>query len=176
MSDLEPVAHLIELGELDTIDVMGPTIQFLTRPQADDGSPCLLRGTIPPGGVVPLHRHADPETFIAISGEVEGLTERDGRYAWVRVRPGDVFHVPGGAKHAWRNGSSEPAMQFIVTTSKLGRFFQEIGLPIGTGERHPVPPAPMMLKRLKEVSDRYGYWSGSPEENARVGLMLPPIT
>ena len=47
----------------------GATIDFLTP--VEDGAPCLMRGTIPAGGVVPLHSHADPETSItspAMSG------------------------------------------------------------------------------------------------------------
>jgi uncharacterized RmlC-like cupin family protein len=34
----------------------------------------------------------------------------------VTIGPGDIFHVPGNAKHAFRNRSSEPAVAIIVTT------------------------------------------------------------
>ncbi|MER8671192.1 hypothetical protein NKH45_29175 [Mesorhizobium sp. M1156] len=57
---------------VETFDVLGPVVQFLTPPR--DGEPCIMRGTVPPGVVVPLHSHADPETFIQIPGEVEGLS------------------------------------------------------------------------------------------------------
>ena len=52
-------------------------------------------GIIAPGVVVPLHSHPEPETFIAISGRIEGLKESDGKFGWVSIGPGDVFHVPG---------------------------------------------------------------------------------
>ena len=95
-------AHLIKPEQLETIDVLGPTIQFLTPPDAKD-APCIMRGTIPPGISIPLHSHPDPETFLMISGTVEGLICRDHDFNWTRINAGDIFHVPGNAKHAWRN-------------------------------------------------------------------------
>jgi gentisate 1,2-dioxygenase len=97
------VAHLVDPERMETLSVLGPTIQVLTPPEADDTWPCLMRGTIPPGVVIPMHAHADPETFIVVSGEVEGLVVDGDDTTWTRIAGGDVFHVPGGAKHAWRN-------------------------------------------------------------------------
>jgi hypothetical protein len=57
------VAHLVDLRDAETIDVLGPTIQFLTPPGPSDDDPCVMRGIIPPGVPVPLHSHRDPETF-----------------------------------------------------------------------------------------------------------------
>ena len=53
------------------LDVMGPTVQFVTPPRP--GEPCVMRGVIPPGAVIPIHSHPDPETFIQLSGEVDAL-------------------------------------------------------------------------------------------------------
>jgi mannose-6-phosphate isomerase-like protein (cupin superfamily) len=103
------VAHLVDRRALETLDVLGPTIQFLTPPGPQDDLPCTFRGTIPPGGLVPLHRHADPETFLADSGAVEALVEPDDGARWIRIGPGDVFHVPGDARHAFRNPARAPA-------------------------------------------------------------------
>ena len=101
------IPHLIEPGTLAKINILGPTIQFLTDP-ADDRAPCIMRGTMPSGVPVPLHSHADPETFFVLSGEVEGLTHAGEDFRWIAIKPGDVFHVPGGAKYAWRNTGKEP--------------------------------------------------------------------
>ncbi|MDQ2638818.1 MAG: cupin domain-containing protein [Actinomycetota bacterium] len=49
-----------------SFDVFGPTIEFLAF--SDDF--CVLRGVVPPGVTVPMHRHADAEDFYIISGEV----------------------------------------------------------------------------------------------------------
>jgi quercetin dioxygenase-like cupin family protein len=152
---------LIDPSTVETIEVLGPTVQFLTPPDGVDAAPCVMRGTIPPGGLVPLHSHADPETFIAIAGELDGFTDEDGHAAWVRVRPGAVFHVPGDVKHAWRNPSDQPAVMTVVATARIARFFREVA----SG-----PPTP---ERFAAISERYGYWNGTPDDNAAIGLDLP---
>jgi mannose-6-phosphate isomerase-like protein (cupin superfamily) len=164
-------AHLVEPEDIATLSVLGPTIQVLTPPEADDAWPCLMRGTIPPGVVIPMHAHADPETFIIVSGEVEGLALADDEANWIRIGPGDIFHVPGGARHAWRNPTSGPVAMFIVSTSKLARFFQEVGVPVQSGAP-PDSPSPEALRHFQAVSERYGYWNATPEENAQVGISL----
>jgi hypothetical protein len=37
-----------------------------------------MRGTVPPGVVIPLRSHPDPETFVQIAGDIEGLRESGG--------------------------------------------------------------------------------------------------
>lgn len=169
----EGSAVFVDQDAAETIDVLGPTVQFLTPSDEDGEAPCLMRGTIPPGGSVPLHSHPDPETFVAVSGELEVLVHRDGRFDWAPVRPGDVVHVPGGAKHAFRNRSPEPAVQLLVSTATIGRFFREIGTPVGPGSPPPGPPSGETLARFLATAERYGHWTASPEENAEVGLTLP---
>jgi quercetin dioxygenase-like cupin family protein len=130
----------------------GATVEYLTP--VEDGAPCVMRGTIPPGGVVPLHSHADPETFLMVEGEMHGF--RDGR--WELVEAGDVVHIPGHVRHAWRNVSRLPAVSHLVTTATMGRFFREV--------------AGATLDEFLAISDRYGYWNATPEENAEVGLQI----
>lgn len=166
-----PVARLVDPLAAETLDVVGAVVQFLTPPE--EGAPCVIRGTIPPGGVVPLHSHGDPETFLALSGDVEGLVHSARGFEWVRVAPGDVFHVPGGAKHAWRNRTQSPAINMIVTTAKIGRFFREIGTPIEPGSTPGRPPSKEAIERLLDTAERYGYWTATPEESAAVGLPQP---
>lgn len=52
-----------------TLNVFGPTVEFLTW--SDEF--CVLRGVVPPGVTVPLHRHADTEDFFIISGTQQVL-------------------------------------------------------------------------------------------------------
>lgn len=157
-------AHLIDLDAAQILDVMGPTIQFLTDP-GEDATPCIMRGTIPPGAIAPLHSHPDPETFIALSGTFEGFSTA-GR--WVRIAAGETFHVPPGAKHAFRNVGAEPCVAVVVTTARLGRFFREIGRPLGAG-----PPTADAIERFLDTALRYGHWNASPEQNAAIGIRLP---
>jgi quercetin dioxygenase-like cupin family protein len=119
------LAQRVDPSAAETIEVLGPTVRILTPPTGDDGAPCLMRGTIPPGGRVPLHSHGDVETFIVLAGEVDGLSGP----AWVRVGPGDVFHIPAHVPHAWRNRSREPAEMLIVSTERIARFFREVAGP-----------------------------------------------
>ncbi|MGB3390632.1 MAG: cupin domain-containing protein [Pseudaminobacter sp.] len=164
----ESVTHLVDVDRLAALDLMGVEIRYLTEPGAEDELPCILRGVIPPGVVVPLHMHADPEIFFQLSGEMEGLSMSDDGFEWIRVRPGDVFHIPDGARHALRNVSDEPSIAFLTTTSKMGRFFKEIGTPGGPGSK----PPEETVRHFLETAARYGYWNATPEENARIGISL----
>jgi quercetin dioxygenase-like cupin family protein len=167
----EQFAHLVGPDLSVTIDVLGPTIQFVTSP-ADAGAPCVMLGTIPPGVSIPLHSHGDPETFVMLSGSVEGLVYRTEGFEWVRLRPGDVFHVPPYAKHAWRNTGQTRAEMTLISTSRMGRFLQELGKPVRFGVP-PEPPTPDEIARFQAIAERYGYWNATPEDNARVGITMP---
>ena len=45
------------------VEFFGPTVEFWTSPDDEHNDFCVLKGTIPPGGAVPLHSHADTEDF-----------------------------------------------------------------------------------------------------------------
>jgi quercetin dioxygenase-like cupin family protein len=165
----EPIAHLIDTVSIESIDVLGPQLEFLMPGDAA----CVLRGTIPPGVIISLHSHADPETFFLISGEMEGLSQSVRHSTWLRIAPGQVFHVPGNARHAIRNLSNEPATMILVTTAKLARFFREIGQPIKDGETPAAPPSGQTILHFLQTAAKYGYWTATPEENAAVGLRMP---
>lgn len=144
--------RVVDSRTLETIEILGPTIQFVTPPEGDENGPCVMRGSIPPGGSVPLHRHPDPETFYVLSGALEAYNGS----LWILLRAGDIFTVPSNATHGFRNRSYKPAVTLITSTVRLGRFFQEIA------------GAPM--ERFAAVADAYGHWLATPEENAAVGL------
>jgi quercetin dioxygenase-like cupin family protein len=167
-----PAARLIHPADLERLDVLGPTIQFVTDSTEEDG-PCIMRGTVPPGVSIPLHSHADPETFVPVSGRLRGLVFRGEDFEWIEIRPGVIFHVPGGAKHGFRNESPEEAVMIIASTTTIGRFFRELGAPVAPGSPAPGRPASDRVQRFLATSARYGYWNASPEENARVGIRLP---
>jgi mannose-6-phosphate isomerase-like protein (cupin superfamily) len=131
-----------------------------------------MRGTIPPGVSVPLHSHAEPETFVMLSGTVEGLVCRHEDFEWIEIHPGDVFHVPPHARHAWRNHGSTEAAMLLISTPKLGRFLQELGRPHRPGSAAP-PLSAEEVQRLQQTSARYDYWNATAEENAQVGIRMP---
>jgi quercetin dioxygenase-like cupin family protein len=163
--------HIVNKGAYGRLDVFGPIVEFLSSPDEPDAIYCVMIGTIPPGVSVPLHSHADIESFYVLSGSVQALTQRGDRFEWLDVKPGDFIHVPGNAKHAFRNQGSEPVVELITTTPNLGKFFQEIGRPVAPGVSAP-PPAPDEIQHFLEIASRYRYWNGSPEENAAIGISL----
>jgi quercetin dioxygenase-like cupin family protein len=151
------------------LEVFGPTVQFLMTPAEARESLCILKSVIPPGSFVPLHSHEDVECFYMISGYQEALIEAQGELSWIGCNPGDSIQVPGRAKHAFRNGLSEPAISLCATTAKLGRFFEEIGRPLLPGQQ-PAAPTPDELEKFVQIAVRYGYWLATPDENAAAGV------
>lgn len=166
---------LVESTGVEGLDVLGPVVELLTSLGGEADDPCIMRGVIAPGGVVPLHSHADPEIFIQQLGTLEGLSQSANGPRWLPIRPGSIFYVPGGARHGFRNLSRQRAVSLIISTVRMGRFFTRIGVAMaGTGA-----PGPVTFERLQhflKVSEEFGYWNGSPADNAAVGLNLPVLT
>jgi quercetin dioxygenase-like cupin family protein len=156
---------------LPAFDVFGPTVEFLTITEDEVNQICVMRAVIPPGVTVPLHSHDDFEDFFILSGGHQVLVEGDGGLEWHDAHAGDYIRVPGAAAHAHRNISDEPAVDLIITTARMGKFFREIGRPADAP-----PPTPDELARFVETAGRYGYRLGTPEENAAVGITLPAFT
>ena len=164
-----PSVRVFKHSAHPVLDVFGPTLQFLTTPKEADESFCVMKGIIPPGGIVPMHSHAGIECFLMMSGHQEVLIETDGNYSWTMCSSEDFVQVPSLAKHAFRNLSAEPAVTLVTTTAKLGRFFEDVGRPVAT-EAQLLPPTPEELQHFAATAIRYGYWLATPEENAAVGL------
>lgn len=129
---------------------------------------CVMRAVIPPGVVVPLHRHDDFEDFFMLSGGHQVLIERDGRLQWCDAHAGDYIRVPGTTPHAHRNLSDRPAVDLIITTARMGEFFREVGRPVDAP-----PPTGREVADFVATAARYGYQLGTPEENAAVGITMP---
>ncbi|EFH86178.1 cupin domain-containing protein [Ktedonobacter racemifer] len=151
------------------LDVFGPTVEYLVSPSDESSDFCVMKGIIPPGVFVPMHRHPDTEDFFILSGTAECLKITENGHEWVPSKEGDLIHIPSNATHAWRNTSSGNVTFLITTTKKMGHFFEETALP---WKGVPQMPTPEALAHLLEVSERYGYWNASPEENAAVGINM----
>jgi quercetin dioxygenase-like cupin family protein len=149
-----------------TLDVFGATVEFVSR--SDEF--CVMRGVVPPGTVVPLHRHADAEDFFILSGTQQVLIQEGDGLMWRDARAGDYVRIPGNALHAHRNISTEPAVDLIVTSARLGRFFEEIGRPMTDSLPRPTAEE---VAHFVETATKYGYVLSTPEENATVGIVAP---
>src|SRR6185312_14982339 len=106
-----------------TVEVFGPTLEFVSGPDDPAADFWVMRGVVPPGVAVPLHSHED---FFILAGTQQVLTKSDQGLQWRDVRAGDYVHIPADVPHAHRNVSDEPAVELVVTTARLGRFFQEV--------------------------------------------------
>jgi quercetin dioxygenase-like cupin family protein len=158
--------RLADQSSGQALDVFGPTVEFLTW----SAEFCVLRGVVPPGATVPLHRHGDAEDFFIISGTQQILVQGKNGLEWRDAHAGDYVCIPGDIPHAIRNVTDEPAVALIITTARMGRFFQEIGRPVADA---PAPPTPAALAHFVNVAVSFGYILGSPEENAAVGITIP---
>jgi quercetin dioxygenase-like cupin family protein len=164
-------AHLIDGEAFEVFDIFGPTLQFVTRPDEVSGAPAILRGTIPSGGAALLHSHPDPETFVQLSGELEGLAFDRDDLKWIPIRPGEVFHIPAGARHAFRNRADGPAISIIFTTARLAAFFREVARPLRNGKAPDVTLPD--LQHFLATAESYGHWNATLQENAEIGIALP---
>jgi hypothetical protein len=53
---------------------------------------------------------------------------------------------------------------------RSGRFFRDIALPVALATQG--PPTPADLQRMVGLTEAYGYWLGSPADNADVGISI----
>ncbi len=153
-------AHL----QVHAVDLFGPTLKFLTPlPEIGEGY-ALMKGTLGPGHVIPLHAHPDRETFYVIEGRLEAI--KDG--TWQHLRPGDVFDIPENIRHGFRSTSGATAIVVVVTTMRLARFMRRAGRPVSG-----VPlgvPSDAELIRFAEIAQEEKLWLGDLQENAAVGI------
>jgi quercetin dioxygenase-like cupin family protein len=162
------VRSLNDVKQIGTeFDLLGVRVEFLARPKGQSLS--IIRSIVPAGVSVPLHSHADVEGLYLTEGELgiySGSTNE-----WVEATKGQFVHVPGNEPHAVRNLTSDDAGVLLITTDRLGNFFDEIGVPISGAANH-LMPSPERLQHFSETAARYGYWLANPEENAAIGINL----
>ena len=140
--------------------------KFELLASAEDSAYWVMKGILPPHVSVPLHSHGDAESFYLISGEAQVLAPTACGLQWKTLRAGDFVHIPSDVKHAWRNLSTNPVEVILVTTPKLGRFLRAAGEFVRAAGREGV------FDKVQNLSESYGYWMGSPQENADVGIAL----
>jgi quercetin dioxygenase-like cupin family protein len=147
------------------LDVLGPLVAFGTDPAAAEDF-CVLKSVVPPGVVVPVHTHPDREVLFILNGRLDALIGD----MWQTCGPGCTVDVAGEVRHAFKNVSGAPVSLLLITTTNMGRFFKDIGRPSTVEARR--PPSPYEIEAFVATAQRYGYWLGSPEDNAAVGIML----
>ncbi len=145
------------------LDLLGPQLRHRTPLTDDDDDFCLVEAIFPPEAFVRLHSH-EHETFYVLAGEFQGF--KDGQ--WHDLCAGSVFDVPAGVRHALRNVSGDCTHLLVATTMRVGRFLRDVGRPVRQATS--APPTAAEIERITKTSAEYGYWRGTSEDNAAVGL------
>lgn len=173
MKTLLPSAAVAALATSadQTFNMFGVLLNFLVTPNETGHEITLFKGTLPPGVVIPLHGHAEPEVLYVLEGSLEVYRESGEAPGWSTTQPGGVLAIPGNLNHALRNTSSTPTTVLLVTQGELYNFFRSIAKPF-EAEQMPGRPSPEDMQQLFAAAAKYHYWMASPEENATIGISL----
>jgi quercetin dioxygenase-like cupin family protein len=152
-------------------DIIGGEITFLAPPETIGGDHAILGGFLPPGVIVPLHRHDDPESFYILEGEMELYLAEGDSAGWRSLKVGDLAVIRGGSKHAWRNNNAQECKAVFVTGPNLLAFLKDLGRPVSEKAAPEVPDA-STVARIAEVAQKHNLWLASPEENEAIGLNM----
>ena len=69
-----------------TYGMFGVQLQFLIPPLKGNDQISMNRGMLPPGILVPLHSHPEPELFYVLDGSFEIYRETDTPNGWLCYR------------------------------------------------------------------------------------------
>jgi quercetin dioxygenase-like cupin family protein len=108
-----------------TFRVFGEPVDVLVNSAMSQGSSAVLVQTTGPGGGPPPHMHTrEDETFIALEGDFEILSEGQ----WRRISVGEVVFAPRGFVHTFRNAGSTPGkIMVFVSPGGFENYLEEIG-------------------------------------------------
>ena len=88
------VTKVVRDGQRTVLDLLDGAKMEPLSPSIEDAY-CVMKGTIPPGVSVPIHSHADAESFYVLSGEGQALVGTEAGLQWQTLRR---LHP-----HSWRS-------------------------------------------------------------------------
>lgn len=143
-------ARLHRAAEAEVVWVLGDRLRFAG---ALPGTPqVMIEVEVPPGSGVPPHRHASPELFRVLAGQMVFTAFEDGVPRRLMAGEGDVLGVPGDAPHGYANEGTAPARLLVVVDQAMEAFFRDVGAaspPAG-------PPDEAAIGRLMAACMRHG--------------------
>ena len=101
-----------------TFNMFGVLPNFLVTPNETGHEISLFKSTLPPGVVIPLHSHDEPEVFYVSERSLEVYREGDQSQGWSTTQPGGVLAIPGKVKHALRNCGDIPAVSHQAASGR----------------------------------------------------------
>lgn len=150
----EENACLIRPNERVTVDILGIHCQWKVMPEETGGSYSLIDNLVPAGTGVPLHNHAAPETFVVLKGQVEFGRLGSNGPEWLPASPGDIFHIPGGVMHGFRNAGDSVGHVLVLFRADLAAFFEDTGVPAVPGVYR--PPSEQEIARGMSMMRKHG--------------------
>lgn len=113
----------------------------------------LLEVTVPPGSGTPPHRHASPEIFHVVAGEITVGSFEGPVPQFTRLVAGDNVSVASNVAHNYQNNGGETARMLVVAEDTMVAFFRELGV----GEPPPAaPPSEAGIGRIRTACQRHG--------------------
>lgn len=114
----------------------------------------LAEVAVPPGSGSPPHRHASPETFYVLEGEIAfGRFPEGGPPEVEAAGPGAVVRVEGWEGHNYANRGDVPARMLVVLEDSMVRFFRDLGT---EAEPRPGPPSAAEIAAIMAACGRHG--------------------
>jgi quercetin dioxygenase-like cupin family protein len=146
------------MNKSEKVELLGVELEWKLTDAETNNQYCVLEAVVPPGVMVPPHRHPDQEAFFVLEGAPEFAVESSSGLDWCFAVPGEMVNIPPMKLHAFRNPTASDVRVLITCTPNLGRFFADAGLPFDRESpyRHKVPPA-AQIERVMEISARYGH-------------------
>jgi quercetin dioxygenase-like cupin family protein len=118
---------IVRSADAPTFDLQGSTVTGLAAPSRGATESMTYAIAMPPGAVLPRHRHDHEEVFFVSAGEIVAVLGEDE----ARVSAGDAVIIPAGV---WHHSFTESGAAHLVVAMPSGTRF----IPVDGDER--VPP------------------------------------
>ena len=146
------------MNKSEKFELLGVELEWRLTDTETGNRYCVLEATIPPGVMVPPHRHPDQKAFLVLEGAPEFATESSCGPEWCFAIPGDMINVSPMSLHGIRNPTTSDVRVLITCTPNFGRFLEDAGLPFHTHSPHRSRiPSPTQVNRVLEIGRRYGH-------------------
>src|SRR3982751_2253368 len=153
------------MNKSEKFELLGVELEWKLTDTETGNRYCVLEAIIPPGVMVPPHRHPDQEAFLILDGAPEFASEGPNGLEWCFAVPGETINVPSMSLHGFRNPTTTDVRVLITCTPNLGRFFEDAGLPYYNESPHRSRiPTPQQVQRVLDIGNRYGHVYSSEEE------------